>query len=37
MKYEEFKLKDLIDELTYLAGAFNLADFVPFLGAFDLQ
>ncbi|MBA0650183.1 hypothetical protein Goklo_017636 [Gossypium klotzschianum] len=36
-KYEEFNLKDLIDELTYLAGAFNLADFVPFLGAFDLQ
>ncbi|TYH52880.1 hypothetical protein ES332_D09G058700v1 [Gossypium tomentosum] len=28
---------DLIGELTYLAGAFNLADFVPFLGAFDLQ
>ncbi|MBA0767114.1 hypothetical protein Gotri_016063 [Gossypium trilobum] len=36
-KYEEFNLKDLIEELTYLAGAFNLADFVPFLGAFDLQ
>ncbi|MBA0650185.1 hypothetical protein Goklo_017636, partial [Gossypium klotzschianum] len=33
----KFNLKDLIDELTYLAGAFNLADFVPFLGAFDLQ
>ncbi|MBA0557685.1 hypothetical protein Golob_014734, partial [Gossypium lobatum] len=36
-KYEEFNLKELIDELTNLAGAFNLADFVPFLGAFDLQ
>ncbi|MBA0767117.1 hypothetical protein Gotri_016064, partial [Gossypium trilobum] len=36
-KYEEFNLKELIEELTNLAGAFNLADFVPFLGAFDLQ
>ncbi|MBA0683659.1 hypothetical protein Goari_025296 [Gossypium aridum] len=36
-KYEELNLKELIDELTNLAGAFNLADFVPFLGAFDLQ
>ncbi|MBA0650186.1 hypothetical protein Goklo_017637, partial [Gossypium klotzschianum] len=30
-------LKELIEELTNMAGAFNLADFVPFLGAFDLQ
>ncbi|MBA0858180.1 hypothetical protein Goshw_022548, partial [Gossypium schwendimanii] len=36
-KYEEFNLKELIEELANLAGAFNLADFVPFLGAFDLQ
>ncbi|MBA0557686.1 hypothetical protein Golob_014735, partial [Gossypium lobatum] len=36
-KYEEFNLKELIEEFTNLAGAFNLADFVPFLGSFDLQ
>ncbi|MBA0829609.1 hypothetical protein Goarm_014202, partial [Gossypium armourianum] len=36
-EYEEFNLKELIEELTNLAGAFNLADFVPFWGAFDLQ
>ncbi|MBA0557681.1 hypothetical protein Golob_014733 [Gossypium lobatum] len=36
-KYQGFNLKELIDELTNIAGAFNLADVVPFLGAFDLQ
>ncbi|MBA0767113.1 hypothetical protein Gotri_016062, partial [Gossypium trilobum] len=36
-KYQGFNLKELIDELTHIAGAFNLADVVPFLGAFDLQ
>ncbi|TYI64023.1 hypothetical protein E1A91_D09G057400v1 [Gossypium mustelinum] len=36
-RYEEFKLQELIEELTNLVGVFNLADFVPFFGAFDLQ
>ncbi|MBA0669643.1 hypothetical protein Goklo_029774 [Gossypium klotzschianum] len=36
-KYEEFNLKEIIEELLYMVGVFNLADFVPFLGAFDLQ
>ncbi|MBA0577083.1 hypothetical protein Golob_023801, partial [Gossypium lobatum] len=36
-KYKEFNLNELIEELTKIAGVFNLADFVPFLGAFDLQ
>ncbi|KAA3455610.1 cytochrome P450 CYP736A12-like protein [Gossypium australe] len=36
-KYEEFNLKELIEELLYMVRVFNLADFVPFLGAFDLQ
>ncbi|MBA0829738.1 hypothetical protein Goarm_014321, partial [Gossypium armourianum] len=35
--YEEFNLKEIIEELLYMVGVFNLADFVPFLGAFDLQ
>ncbi|TYH52882.1 hypothetical protein ES332_D09G058900v1 [Gossypium tomentosum] len=34
---EEFNLQELIEELTNLVGVFNLADFVPFFGAFDLQ
>ncbi|XVF50609.1 hypothetical protein PTKIN_Ptkin04bG0115200 [Pterospermum kingtungense] len=37
MKHDEFNLKELVLEVTSLAGAFNLADYVPFLGAFDLQ
>ncbi|XP_040932099.1 cytochrome P450 CYP736A12-like [Gossypium hirsutum] len=36
-KYKEFNLKELIEELLYMVGVFNLVDFVPFLGAFDLQ
>ncbi|WRX19217.1 Cytochrome P450 - like 10 [Theobroma cacao] len=37
MKYDQFNLKELVQEVTSLAGAFNLADYVPFLGALDLQ
>ncbi|MBA0669645.1 hypothetical protein Goklo_029774 [Gossypium klotzschianum] len=33
----KFNLKEIIEELLYMVGVFNLADFVPFLGAFDLQ
>ncbi|KAG8661506.1 cytochrome P450 CYP736A12-like [Manihot esculenta] len=33
----EFDLKLLIEEALNLTGAFNIADYVPFLGAFDLQ
>ncbi|KAJ1376177.1 Cytochrome P450 [Sesbania bispinosa] len=36
-KYDQFDLKRLIQEATRLVGAFNLADYVPLLGAFDLQ
>ncbi|KAJ9128875.1 hypothetical protein P3X46_034387 [Hevea brasiliensis] len=36
-KNSEFDLKPLARELLNLAGAFNIADYVPFLGAFDLQ
>ncbi|KHG04396.1 Cytochrome P450 [Gossypium arboreum] len=36
-KCKEFNLKELIEELLYMVGVFNLVDFVPFLGAFDIQ
>ncbi|KAF2298786.1 hypothetical protein GH714_027631 [Hevea brasiliensis] len=36
-KNSEFDLKPLAKEALNLAGAFNIADCVPFLGAFDLQ
>ncbi|CAJ2652516.1 unnamed protein product [Trifolium pratense] len=36
-KYEQFDLKKLIQERFALLGAFNLADYVPWLGVFDLQ
>lgn len=36
-KDEEFDLKGLIQQATTLVGAFNLADYVPCLGALDLQ
>ncbi|XP_028772132.1 cytochrome P450 CYP736A12-like isoform X2 [Neltuma alba] len=36
-KDDQFDLKLLISEALRLAGAFNLADVVPWLGAFDLQ
>ena len=32
-----FDLKMLIEEALSLVGAFNLVDYVPYLGAFDLQ
>ena len=34
---DRFDLKTLIEEALSLAGAFNLADYVPYLGALDLQ
>ncbi|KEH28165.1 putative costunolide synthase [Medicago truncatula] len=36
-KYEQFDLKKLVQEGLALIGAFNLADYVPWLGIFDLQ
>ncbi|CAK8537674.1 unnamed protein product [Lathyrus sativus] len=36
-KYEQFDIKILVKESVALLGAFNLADFVPWLVAFDLQ
>ncbi|KAK1372909.1 putative flavonoid 3'-monooxygenase [Heracleum sosnowskyi] len=34
---ERFDLNAIIHELTIVVGAFNVADFIPFLGALDLQ
>ena len=34
---DRFDLKAIIEETFRLAGAFNLADYVPYLGALDLQ
>jgi hypothetical protein len=36
-KYEQFDLKKLVQEGLALIGAFNLADYIPWLGVFDLQ
>ena len=36
-KYEQFDLNKLVLEALALIGAFNLADYVPWLGVFDLQ
>ncbi|XP_058766180.1 cytochrome P450 CYP736A12-like [Vicia villosa] len=36
-KYEQFDLKKVVQEELALIGAFNLADYVPWLGVFDLQ
>ncbi|XP_028792309.1 cytochrome P450 CYP736A12-like [Neltuma alba] len=36
-KDDRFNLKGLIKEAMSLVGAFNLADYVPWLGVFDLQ
>ncbi|EEF50637.1 cytochrome P450 CYP736A12 [Ricinus communis] len=33
----DFRLKSVVEETLRLVGAFNIGDFVPFLGAFDLQ
>ena len=35
--YHRFDLKALIEETLNMMGAFNLADYVPYLGALDLQ
>ncbi|KAK9926265.1 hypothetical protein M0R45_023506 [Rubus argutus] len=34
---DRFGLKEIIEEALFLTGAFNIADFVPFLGPFDIQ
>ncbi|KAI5435196.1 hypothetical protein KIW84_021858, partial [Lathyrus oleraceus] len=36
-KYEEFDIKGLVQQATSLFGAFNLADYVPWLGVLDIQ
>ncbi|KAJ1403588.1 Cytochrome P450 [Sesbania bispinosa] len=36
-KDDRFDLKGLIQETLHLVGAFNLGDFIPWVGAFDLQ
>ena len=36
-KYDQFDLKRLVQDVMALIGAFNMADFVPWLGIFDLQ
>ncbi|CAL5189633.1 unnamed protein product [Lathyrus oleraceus] len=36
-KYEQFDLKKLVQQTLTLFGAFNLADYIPWLGSFDLQ
>ncbi|KAF9671420.1 hypothetical protein SADUNF_Sadunf12G0045800 [Salix dunnii] len=36
-KDDEIDMKSLVKEAVLLAGAFNIADYVPFFGAFDLQ
>ena len=34
---KRYDLKNVIQEASILGGAFNLADFIPFLAPFDLQ
>ncbi|XP_061344988.1 uncharacterized protein LOC133290862 [Gastrolobium bilobum] len=36
-KYDQFDLKRLVQKATKLVGSFNIADYVPWLGVFDLQ
>jgi hypothetical protein len=36
-KYDQFDLKRVVQDVMALVGAFNLADYVPWLGVFDLQ
>ncbi|CAK8537666.1 unnamed protein product [Lathyrus sativus] len=36
-KYEQYDMKKLAKEGMALIGAFNLADYIPWLGVFDLQ
>jgi len=36
-KYDQFDLKRVVQEVMALVGAFNLADYVPWPGVFDLQ
>ncbi|OVA05013.1 Cytochrome P450 [Macleaya cordata] len=37
VKDDKFNLKPVIQECLRIAGAFNLADYVPYIGALDLQ
>ncbi|CAK7349761.1 unnamed protein product [Dovyalis caffra] len=34
---DEIDLRSLVKECVLLAGAFNIADYIPFFGAFDIQ
>ncbi|KAF3437870.1 hypothetical protein FNV43_RR20626 [Rhamnella rubrinervis] len=34
---DRYHLKEIAEEVLKILGAFNLADFVPFIGALDLQ
>ena len=34
---ERYHLKEIAEEVMKVAGAFNLADYVPFIGVLDLQ
>ncbi|KAK1361031.1 Cytochrome P450 superfamily protein [Heracleum sosnowskyi] len=36
-KDDRFNLSEIVHELAEVMGAFNIADFIPFLGALDLQ
>ncbi|XP_043717811.1 cytochrome P450 71AU50-like [Telopea speciosissima] len=36
-KVDNFRLKSVVEEFFKLLGAFNLADFIPYIGALDLQ
>ncbi|XP_058747885.1 cytochrome P450 CYP736A12-like [Vicia villosa] len=36
-KYEQFDLKGLVQQVGILLGAFNLVDYVPWLGKLDIQ
>ncbi|XP_061345025.1 cytochrome P450 CYP736A12-like [Gastrolobium bilobum] len=36
-KYDQFDLKRFVQKATTLLGAFNIADYVPWLGVFDIQ
>ncbi|XVE58758.1 hypothetical protein DITRI_Ditri04bG0194900 [Diplodiscus trichospermus] len=36
-KDDRFNLKQIIDEVMYLAGAFNLTDYLPYLAPLDVQ
>ncbi|KAF5734517.1 cytochrome P450 CYP736A12-like protein [Tripterygium wilfordii] len=37
INYHKFDVKMLIEEASFFAGAFDISDFMPYLGALDLQ